>query len=1551
MTASDNLPIHQLVKTVLGEQGIGVFTRLYAHIEQHPSVFELIKLRPDELQALGLSPIQAKSLLARGRGLASYMARVYREQELRTAPLTGDEKALVPLPTFHELFKPDIDGSAPVDGMDNRASTTAYLVYLAEWVRDKIEPQGNNAIPLRERRPDVHKLLLDNVAVNQQQSRLAIVNTVLEAQIKARRNITDVKAYLRTIRYQNSLPYDDDWASICHVVQSVLKDGVLGDVIRLVDPDYPYFKNPGAVGDRANVALQLSIGLGPLLLSLLLESPYPLTADQAKAGLRRVDPLTRLVDPDPKKSADDFYRDNFGPLAVAASSLRMLWIFAHVTRLDQRGVESLLGLGAFTPTLSANAPAMGNPDIPVTGVLSGARYVHGGEGPAIELIRSGVANEIRLHNVGEAPFPSLESRFDRINRKCRLDRALQLSSDGVDELLDAANQAERRGTGEDSLWIRTNTLRCLGLFKMLNRTHGCLAEQVAALLNVLSVYGRDGQLSHFDRVYNRTATYEEPLRIDDKEFAIVPSTKADDMTVHQICGALEINFETYRFLATVIARAYGLTTHLKRSLAIFSSFWRLVWLARLFKLTAIEATALLQTLSNGEGLVRQLAGEPAVSSQGAGDGADALSAIQALMTCAAWLQEYKVPVLWLVENVNPVYVPTVWSEAQEYFLRTLRSQVLPVLVLQATLLEEGAPLRDVHEELIIWIPRLKNLVDDHGLVIGRHDQTEAQYLEYAGKEIGEVVSVVLGKDADDPEHKRLHNIISAIVLRCRDEQRVVVEQGLSVYLKMDSLLAAQVLSWAQGHPYDFLAKAMPLSSDHLSLVRQELNEPDEFLNMLAELERRGRIADKLDLTPQLLQTLLTGEQYQWFSLESPYEISIQSVYYLAFYRRMITQAQQPEEKMLDYLRQVNLLPDDLSPDALQLIRDAAASKMAAYFGCGIKHVLTCAERISEETEGSDRPGRPILCTLAHLDLLSRTLELAKKGMDATAAFGLGKLDPLDQEPVYASAAQNALESLARFTTLTTPPDSAEVGQSITTRCVVDNEKLIANLLQEVAEFRLKLQDFYGEPLKGVVVHWMTDLGAMLTPETTTDNQGWTTALLQAGRTPGTAHVSYFLPLHEPIYAPSVRIDCDEATLSFSSELASPLPEHPVLAGHLSVQTLWAVLRDRYGNRGMHREVAWSTTLGEIRPTVTFTDEQGMTPVRISSLSPGDAIISVRDVESGASMDFNGRIEYLDRPRIIEPEAITVAMVGHQLEVRCKVVKLDGSPAVGESVSWWTSKTLDRTHQTTDQDGFSIFTVTPSEDGDLTFFATLSDDPSEKQPVEQLVVRVASYVVIRNFSSDFKYPVVGDPEATYLWVDVTGRPPEVSTPLAMYPVIWEREPPTEGIAPILTDAQGRSVYPFRATSAGEFKITARLEHHPLQSRTFKVRAIPAIGWKIILESEGERKPFDPAKDKLTLLRNRRYSLEITPVETELVDSKAAVGWGSEYSTQALGMVFNPPLATRFTFEEGKPYILNFSTGDIRNGRFELSLVCDRLTRALVFKGELLKRLPTRRPPRS
>ncbi|MEO4014428.1 Tc toxin subunit A [Pseudomonas rossensis] len=892
-----------MIKAVLGERRIGMFGPFDDYIAQNPSVFDLIKLGPTGLEKLGLSQEEAHSLIVRGDALALYIARAFREQRLRPGGPNAQSAGWVitKVPTYAELFKPDFSACSPVDALESSASTTAYMVELREWVHDKLVPLGdvNRTLPLGVRRPDVDKHLIDPMAVNRTLSALEIVNRVLEAQISAKHSNDSIDDLLRSTRYHNGLPFDPDWASITYVIKAALGNDSLGELIARTDTDYPYFKNPGARGSKSDIALRQSTDFGPIRQALLLEAPYfPLNDTQAAKPLRRVDPRTRLIDPAPDKSAGDFYLKNFG--RIGRIDVRQLWVFSMATQLSPAGVEALLGLAAFAPTLSENAPALEDPDKPDSGAYFGAAFIHAEQGPAITLVRGGLGNNFELHNVGEDSSKLLEHRMDRINRKCRLDRWLGLPSHEVDQLLMAAIHAERREGLTTSVWITDNTLRALGLFQVLRTDYECSAEEFAAFIDVMSVYGRDEVLSHFDRVYNRQSLYLEPLKIDDVEFAIIPRTEADERTVQQICSGLEINFETYRYLATVIAKAFDLKTHLIRNLKVFSRFYRLVRLARLLGVTPVEATALLQTLGKGDDWVAQLAGAPRVATYMGGESTDVLSVIRALMDCVRWCRSYDISVLWLVQNVNPVVVPAVWSEGQERLFQQLHSQVKPVRLVEAMLLEEGVPalVDKTTGESRSWLPLFDALVDEHGLVMGEHDETEEQYLEYAQDQIMEVLEDEMpGEDAGGPitrERERIQALLLSVLLRSRAEQHSVVQEGFAVFLGLRSELVPWVLFWAQGHAYPLLQQAMTMGPGDKRRSLEEPDPADPFLEMLAELERRSKVATGLALSPEMLATLLTGDQYQWFSLESPYEMSIKTVYFLAFYGRMMTLARQPE---------------------------------------------------------------------------------------------------------------------------------------------------------------------------------------------------------------------------------------------------------------------------------------------------------------------------------------------------------------------------------------------------------------------------------------------------------------------------------------------------------------------------------------------------------------------------------------------------------------------------------------------------------------------------------
>jgi hypothetical protein len=1550
MKTSNNRPIHQLIKAVLGEQRIGMFGPFDDYIAQNPSVFDLIKLGSTGLEALGLSQEEAHSLMVRGKALALYIARAFREQRLRP----DRALAIARVPTYAELFNPDFSACSPVDALDSSTSTTAYLVDLREWVRDKLVPLGeeNKTLPLELRRPDVDKHLIDPMAVNRTLSALEIVNRVLEAQISAKYPHDSIDDLLRSTRFHNGLPFDPDWASITYVIKAALGSDSLGELIARTDTDYPYFKNPGARGSKSDIALRQSTDFGPIRQALLLEAPYfPLNGTQVAKPLRRVDPRTRLIDSDPEQSAGDFYLKNFG--RIGPIDMRQLWAFQMATQLAPAGVEALFGLAAYAPKLSENAPALVDLDKPDSGAYFGAAFIHAEQDPAITLSRGGPANNFQLNNVGEDSSRPLEHRMDRINRKCRLDRWLGLPSHEVDQLLMAAIHAERRGDLTTSVWITDNTLRALGLFQVLRTDYECSAEEFAAFIDVMSVYGRDEQLSHFDRVYNRQSLYLEPLKIDNVEFAIIPRTEADERTVQQICSGLEINFETYRYLATVIAKAFDLKTHLIRNQEVFSSFYRLVRLARLLGVSPVGATALLQTLGEGDDWVAQLAGTPRVATYMGGESTDVLSVIRALMDCVRWSRSYDISVLWLVQNVNPVVVPAVWSEAQERLFQQLHSQVKPVRLVEAMLLEEGVPR--LAEDKESWLSLLAALIDEEGLVIGEHEETEAHYLERAEAHIKEAVDAAMPDESEDGEEdvaverERARAVILSVLLRIRAEQHSVVQEALAVFLGLRSELVPWVLFWAQGHAYPLLQQAMKMVSGD---KRRSLEEPapaDPFLKMLAELERRSRIATTLALSPEMLATLLTGDQYQWFSLESPYEISIKTVYFLAFYGRMMTLARQPEAQILDYLRQVNQLPDDLSEDGMRLVRDAAADKLATYFGCGIRHVLECADQANPVDPDSDVPARPLLRTLAHLDLLVRTLELSGQGLDATTGFMLGRLTPRDLESVYTAAAQTALESLAKSATLKTAEESGEVGQSVTTRCTVNTTTLIANLAQEVAVFDITLLDFYGEPLRGVDIEWTTDLGYLLDSTTKTDHLGRATARLQAGKRMGTAHVRFNLLMRDPSYAPSVVIGCDEASLNFPSELMSTLPVDPVLAGHLTEVEVYATLVDNYRNRGALRPVAWATTHGRIRPSETFTDKNGVTRVRISSLSAGEAEVSVTYPNTEHRVEFNGKITFEERPRILDkPYVISQAVTGQVLKVQCKVVGLGGQPVGGETVNWWINAESTKQPVISSDEGLSTFEVLLSASfEELTVHAQRNTDPAVS-----VEIRMAPDAVIQSHSLDYRLPVAGAREPSMLWVDVKEERVSGSPSVANYPIEWtvDSVPTGEGFLAtevIATNAEGRSSFPFRQSRRGKYKVTATMVGKDNETQSFDLEVIPAFIWNVKLTNTTTGQ--EQTSGQLELFRGEEYRLEITPDDlASLEGSKGALGWSSDYTRKALGLEFDPPLAEHFTFDGDQKQIWTIKAGDLKSGTFQLGLLCDRLNEALILEGTLSKRPLPKRP---
>ncbi|WP_223430290.1 Tc toxin subunit A [Pseudomonas sp. GL-B-26] len=1571
MTGSSLRPSQQLLVNLFDEARIARLGTLQAFMDKGGNVFDLVQRRQADLcKEFKLTAHEGRLLLQRSYSLARYLAREFREQRLTRhedagrGPRTG-VRALVDGPTFADLFKPDLANSSPAGSIESSVSPVAYLMSIIQWALLNIEPSGapGQSIGLNMRRPDLWALLIDEGAVNRVEPAISIVTEVLMANIEANKQIPlDIDGLLITTRYPNTLPFDRSWQTIESSVKARRTSNLLGDIVRLTDLQYPYFKETGARGANSDIALRMTSGLAPGQQALLTEpghTPASSSLGDKSPVVPWVNPRTRHVVEPSNTPLEDFFRDNFN--CERYQDLLDLDAFSRATQLDQTGVEALFSIGEFAPVLSPNAPALlrpideTNPAAPTTPVDFGSVYVNGGQGEPIYLQRvsSGNAVNFRLRNLDS----SNQHRFDRINRKVRLDRWLGLAAYETDQLIIASINAENRGGSArvKVIWITDDTMRSIGLFQELRGDYGCTAEECAAFLDVVSVYGRGKELSQFDRIYNAQSLFLKPLQIDDVEFSVVPQNDEDQRTADHICAALGITFSTYRYLAVLIAIAHdpgaGMSAmKLKRSLSVLSSFYRLVRLPRLLGISPLEGVALLDFLdSENDGWLARLAGPTQVALHKFTTQTDTLSVIHAALTAVFWSRHEQLSAMWLmqhVQHVQPVQVPVAAADAELKLLEQLSTQLQPVRMSEALLLDAGVP---PDKTLRGWMQLLAELVDDAGLIIGRSGESENSYRDRASVEIKAAVKV-----ADVPPESRpwIEDTILTAVLKTRTGQRSVVQESFAVYLELPSDLVLPVIDWSGGNAYQLLGQAIKaIPAGRLADAAEEPVEPPdpeeseqrEFLRLLVELRRRSSVARELKLSSAMLVQYLEGGQSTWFGVEDRSELSLRTIFYLTLYGRAVKLARQPAEKLLDYLKMVNQLPEELSEDALSLVRDAAAGKLADFFGCGIRDVLECAVHVNPLAQDGSGAPKPLIRNLPQLALLLRLLEGEElTGMGFSTLLTLGRLTPKSSDEAYREAAERALESLSRASVSGQDEPLGEFGQSVDVRCQVDNKKLVANVPGEMATFTLVLRNFAGELMKYVDVYWShSGVGVLLDYATRTDHEGKTSTRLLADSEMGAAHVSYRLDMREEVHAGTVVIDCGDA-LYFKTLSKEVVPDRDLLADGKDTARVSVQVIDEYGNLAIGKPISWSSMLGTISPEETFTNNEGIARVYLTSRQPGNERVTARHVLSGEATVFTD-IRYVDEPRIKAFYIDSAAVVGRSLRLVCDVIGLDGEGDSGYEVRW-SVEAVGGTSRT-DEHGRAVWTSLLAHAGESEVTAEVGTLGLQ----ERIEIFVAENVLITDWSTDYRVPVAGAREPSMLWIELKDSHSDGARPITNYPVTWRSEliskkgAVTQSIT-IETDSTGRSTFPFKVSTEGVYRVTAQPENQH-SSQVFDLTVEAAFIWdvKLFRLENGVEYPVEQVNDTLPLLRNSRYRLEIEPVSAlpEREKATAVVGWSAIHSAAAMGITFTPRLAATEAFKPDEPLSWLIDCADVRDGDFQLALNCSQVSEIFLLPGTLRK----------
>lgn len=1191
-------PARLLLDQIFGEPALAQnagLDKLRADL-QNSSIFPLVKQDAEGLiSQYGLSRADAQKVIRPLRCMATYILRQYIEHSRRGSDESANQPSsgllsIVDGPNLDRLFSPKFEQMCPVGSPEAIDSVQAYLVNLYQLIEQEIEAAGDARIkPLHERRADLMSLMVDEQSTHQRVSSVEVSNSILQTFIDSHIPKDVQQDALIATRYPNGLPYYQPWSTIEEVVRS--HELLAGDFARAVDLLPPAFLRAQDWVAGSGAAWAHDTGLGPYQRELLTEPFIPF-----QEGIYQ-----------------QFYLDNFGAEGTEVANLNQVKFFCERTKLDTPTLTRLLSVGAFESVRSPNVRYGTDDDDTSESGRYGSVYINGNSHPGIGFYDGG-SHYARIE-LGPRTAEGVTG-YDRMNRKLRLDKWLEMPSGEVDDVVAALINAERRGAGNDTWAISENVVHGLGLFQRLRKHYNCSAADFAVFVDQLAIYGRGETLSQFDRIFNDQGSHRAPFVLDGEAFDWVPVPGTVDLTVSQLCSGLGINLQTYHYLALAVAGTCPPDTKLPRSRAVISSFYRLVALARMFGISPVEAISLLSLLG-GKPWLDGLAGQPCIDPDG--DGPDALHLIEAMHACVQWCHQSDLPVLWMLQHVSPLLALSEASDRDLQFFDQVRGLLPAALFSENALLIAGVqPARAdswVHL-LSIEAGGLKPLMDEDGLLLAPSGTAE-EYRAFILKKLQWAISAAVG-DLPPAELESILATLLTVYDQAGEAQTSVVQETLAVYAAIAAEQVLPTLNCAGATVYELLRQIKDLPAAETAQTRRSRTEsPPALLDLLARLRRFSEIFTRLGLSARLLQDFLNYGSQAWIG-HAPDDFSLATLYYLTVMTQAIASSDQPEQDLLDYLQEVNQLREDLSGDALTLAQKAAEIRLALFLGWSVQDVHECVLHIAPTTK--------VLKTLPQLDVLMRLRKLSvQSGMDAKTILLIGKLPEDAVSEQYATAADFALLS---ETELRVPviPGAGDLEQLVNMVCVLDSPTVIANKPDEKAHYTVTVTDADNKPVRGLRLNWQTSLGNILSTDTGTDVNGKLIATYTPGALPGRETPLFWPALFQPRPADPVEIIADLTTMS--PEKISQVPVTNVKIGQpveFGIQLL-----DNYDNPGKKRTVEWRWRPTEdetiwtaiIEPDHGVTNEQGFSRVLVSSETGGTFEIAVKSEDSGNTAYFD-----------------------------------------------------------------------------------------------------------------------------------------------------------------------------------------------------------------------------------------------------------------------------------------------------------------------------------------
>lgn len=1163
---------HNLLFSRIIDQAVPGLKKTLSAKQAEKSVITRLKQGTAGLMAdyPGLAYPEAEIL--HNRLAAAVHAAVRKQRELRQLGVyrsPREEKGLKALTrqlTYEDQFKPNWAENTLPDAIDSGHGAVAYLYDLLEFTENVIEPKGDSdkAITLKQRRPDIYNILLNEENVNGEISKIDIINQIIGTAISQQEKGEEPETLMLNVRYPYRFPFENYMNQIYAVLDEY--DLSIGDIKRHCDPQAPYFTQSGLHGDDSDSALWLDSHLGPKLREILLAVP------QARNSLTEDNAL--------------YFKQNFG--VEQFTDLLNSTVFCQQLSLERSDLESLFSCGEYVPHLSPNV----DPEI-ITGYAAeqgravspavyGSVFINNNVLPAIKTGSDTGTDDHTFSHLDEI-------RCERIERFLRLSRALNLPYDELDTLLTSVIHAENNQV-DKGLIITGNTLRAIGLFVSLNRKLKCTVSQFAVLYDGITIYSRGKEISDFDRLFNNDDRFNYRFILDDK--------KMEERDINRICSVFGINYDTFSYLALLTREVLGLDV-LTRSRQVISALYRPVVLADLLKIKPLELLALLKSMNPDAQYDRLFTGVPENRVYKAFDQADITSAISALVNIQNWRTENKLSVAQIFNWITPAIVDDQEDNTERELFRQIKENTGSTLFTNEALYLAGVP------KGTDWISVLKTLVNEQGVLRDTEDGLDwDSYKDYALAIITSEVGKVL-KNTTSEERKTIINTVLSVLLEKRAAQWKSVSGLLEGYLgnKTDSITPA--LYWCGSNTESFLTSVRAQPDDNMLSAGK-----NTVMELLSGLRRYSEIITHFRLEPAMMSQLLSHDNNSRYGLKTE-KPTLQLLYRLSVYRQLIDEGKQPAEKLLNYLSLISSLPQGGSSDEIRLYRDQALNKLSLFMGWSINELLTAAQYVAQDNA--------IIRTLPQILLVKQIHSVClNTGLSARSVISLFNLDENSESSQYQAVADQVMESLApQDVSLYSNDESSQgdltvsVSAGRTTLLVYSENQKEEEVAEDETQLTVTLLTLESKPLEGIPVIWekISEQGELPGAESKTDKSGRASVTLKAGQQQGVVLVKAHYGV-KSIPLPLVRVDCDISTLGATG--VQTIPENPVdipADGKTQVE-ITAFFRDSYDNPGIDKTISWETTGGRFIYKGAITDVHGDCSAILVSDEPADITVRV-----------------------------------------------------------------------------------------------------------------------------------------------------------------------------------------------------------------------------------------------------------------------------------------------------------------------------------------------------